>query len=105
MSEIIDVFVSLDAMDEPLAQVAASALGRAPESVGAVRVLRRSLDARKGRRLGYQMRLGVFAPGEVPQPPALSAPRRAWPSGVPAPRVVIVGSGPAGAWAALRLAE
>jgi uncharacterized FAD-dependent dehydrogenase len=104
MSEIIDVFVPLEALDEPLVTTAARALGRRPESLGAVRVLRRSLDARKERRLGYQLRLEVAAPGETTAP-ATAPPRPRWPAGVPVPRVVIVGSGPAGTWAALRLSE
>jgi uncharacterized FAD-dependent dehydrogenase len=104
MAEIVDVFVPLDSADEPLAPLAARALGRRPAEVGEVRVVRRSLDARKDRRLGYQLKLEVRRPGEAP-PPLARPPRPGWPSGVKPPRVVIVGSGPAGAWAALRLAE
>jgi uncharacterized FAD-dependent dehydrogenase len=104
MAEIVDVFLPLDAADEPLAPLAARALGRRPSDIGEVRVLRRSLDARKERRLGYQLRLEVRRPGEPAAEP-VRPPRPRWPAGVPAPKVVIVGSGPAGAWAALRLAE
>jgi uncharacterized protein len=103
VSELIDVFVPLDA-DEPLTAVAARALGRRANSIGEVRVVRRSLDARKERRLGHQLRLQVWPPGQSPPArPERARPR--WPAGVAPPRVVIVGSGPAGTWAALRLAE
>jgi uncharacterized FAD-dependent dehydrogenase len=105
MSETVDLFVPLEALEEPLPVLAARALGRHPSAVESVRVLRRSLDARKDRRLGYQLRVEVLAPGERPSAPAPRAALPRWPAGTPLPRVVIVGSGPAGAWAALRLAE
>jgi len=104
MSEIVDLFVPLEALDEPLATLAARALGRPAGALGPVRVLRRSLDARKKRQVGYRLRLEVHAPGEPEQPRVGRAPRH-WPAGVPLPRVVIVGAGPAGTWTALRLAE
>jgi hypothetical protein len=66
--------------------------------------VRRSLDARKGRPLGYQLRLEIGRPGE-PLGTGSSAASPRWPAGRPVPRVVVIGSGPAGAWAALRLAE
>ena len=105
MSEIVDIFVPLEALDDSLETIAARALGWANSCVGEVRVLRRSLDARKERRLGYRMRVEVGREGErlATAPPSPASP--SWPVGVPVPRVVIVGSGPAGAWAALRLAE
>jgi len=105
MSTIVDLFVPLDADAEPLSHLAARALGLPSENVRAARLLRRSLDARKAHALGHHVRVQVFLVGE-PAPahtPAPATPR--WPSAVPPPRVVIVGSGPAGAWAALRLAE
>jgi uncharacterized protein len=104
MADLVDLFVPLESLEEPLEVLAARALGRAPSQLEAVRVVRRSLDARKDRPLGYRLRLEVRRPGD-PLPAPRPRPRRPWPAGVPAPRVVIVGSGPAGAWAALRLAE
>jgi uncharacterized FAD-dependent dehydrogenase len=105
MSKIVDIFVPLEALDDSLKATVARALGWAATRIAEARVLRRSLDARKERRLGYRMRVEVASDGEslAPVPPRLARP--AWPVGVPVPRVVIVGSGPAGAWAALRLAE
>ena len=105
MSEIVDIFVPLEALDDSLTTVVARALGRAEDRIAEVRVLRRSLDARKERRLGYRMRVEVASAGESLAPPAPRPARPSWPVAVPVPRVVIVGSGPAGAWAALRLAE
>jgi uncharacterized FAD-dependent dehydrogenase len=104
MSRIVDVFVSLDSSAEPLSQLAARALQLPSEKVRATRLLRRSLDARKAHALGHRLRLEVFLDGESPAVPTRT-PTTTWPSSVPRPRVVIVGSGPAGTWAALRLAE
>ena len=105
MSEIVDIFVPLQALDEPLKTVVAHALGRAETRIGEFRVVRRSLDARKQWRLGYRMRIEVARAGERLVPVPSRSARPSWPVAVPLPRVVIVGSGPAGAWAALRLAE
>ncbi|MBN2575761.1 MAG: FAD-dependent monooxygenase [Deltaproteobacteria bacterium] len=106
MSRIVDVFVPLAlASVEPLEHVAARKLGIPSADVQGVRVLRRSLDARQARTLGHRLRVEVFLVGESPPAsPRMPAPAR-WPALRPRPRVVIVGSGPAGTWAALRLAE
>jgi uncharacterized FAD-dependent dehydrogenase len=98
--DTIDLFVPLAEADRPPAELAARALARSTDELGPVTVVRRSLDARKGRPLGYNLRLRL-GPPEAPAPPAA----RRWPAGRPAPRVVIIGSGPAGSFAALRLAE
>jgi uncharacterized FAD-dependent dehydrogenase len=106
MPETVDLFVPLAELDDPLAPLVERALGWRRGQAGDLRVLRRSLDARKGRPLGQRLRVLVGRRGEPlasePGPPA-PAPR--WPAGRPRPRVVVVGSGPAGSWAALRLAE
>src|SRR5215510_78881 len=104
MSDVVDVFVPLDELDQPLESAVERALGWAAGTAGAVRVLRRSLDARKGRPLGYRVRAQAARAGEALatdaefQPPPLR-----WPAGRPRPRVVIVGSVPDGSLAALRL--
>ncbi|HEX3905733.1 MAG TPA: FAD-binding protein [Polyangia bacterium] len=105
MAETIDLFVALSDLDQPLAPQVERALGWSAGAAGELRVLRRSLDARKGRPLGQRLRIAVARAGE---PLAPVAPPRApirWPSGRPPPRAVVIGSGPAGSWAALRLAE
>lgn len=105
MAELADIFVPLDDEDAPLEGAVERALGWARGTAATVEVLRRSLDARKGRPLGYRLKVRARRAGEPAdeEPPAAPPPR--WPSGRPVPRVVIVGSGPAGTWAALRLAE
>ncbi|MES1207655.1 MAG: FAD-dependent protein [Pseudomonadota bacterium] len=111
MTTPIELFVPLDDADdvEPqLPRLAARGLGWPVADVASVRVVRRSLDARKGRPLGFRLRCEVSrgdddASAGVDHGPA-PAPAR-WPAGRPPPRVVVVGSGPAGSWAALRLAE
>jgi uncharacterized FAD-dependent dehydrogenase len=129
LSEIIDIFVPLDeapssetssssdsSSDAPspsplpssaLAARVEQALGWPRGSAGAIRVLRRSLDARKKRALGFRLRVEAARGGEALPPLTVGAPppRPRWPPGRPPPRVVIVGAGPAGTWAALRLAE
>lgn len=101
----IDLFVPLQAHGDPIEAMAENALGWARGSAGEVRVLRRALDARKGRSLGHRVSVLVARRGELLDQPRRSRPPAAWPPGRPLPRVVIIGSGPAGAWAALRLAE
>jgi uncharacterized FAD-dependent dehydrogenase len=93
-SRRVSLFVALDE-DE------AQAVARAARQVGAdpslARVVRRSLDARKGRPIGFHLELELGAPEEEPE----ETPARAR-AGL---RVVVVGSGPAGTFAAARLAE
>ena len=105
MSEIVDIFVPLEALDDSLKTQVAHALGWAETEMGEFRVVRRSLDARKERRLGYRMRVEVARVGEglIQAPSRLRRP--SWPVAVPVPRVVIVGSGPAGAPRATRSAS
>ncbi len=105
MSTVVDLFLPIAEAEAPLHEVAARALGRGALAPEEVRLLRRSLDARKGRPLGYNLRVEV---GPAAGPTLLAdpgpAPRR-WPAGRPFPKIVVLGSGPAGAFAALRLAE
>jgi len=98
-------FVPLEALDDSLKVQVARALGWAETDIGSFRVVRRSLDARKERRLGYRVRVEIARAGESLGSVSSASSRPSWPVAVKIPRVVIVGSGPAGAWAALRLAE
>src|SRR5262245_339092 len=101
MAETVDLFVPLAEVDEPLAPRLERALGWQRGQAGSVRVLRRSLDARKGRPLGQRLRVLVARRGEALAAPPAPAPPARWPVGRAVPRVVVVGSGPAGSWAAL----
>jgi uncharacterized protein len=109
MRTIVDLFVPLDEFDEAgtrLGRMAERALGWGSGSVGAIRVLRRSLDARKGRPLGFRMQCEVArTPTEWGDAANAALAPLTWPQGRSVPRIVVVGSGPAGSWAALRLAE
>ena len=106
MSELVELFLPIDVTDEPLEPRLERALGWSAGSVGQWRLVRRSLDARKGRPLGYRLRAVVARVGEVLEDSAMARrPAAWWAASVAPPRVVIVGSGPAGSWAALRLVE
>jgi len=105
MSRIVDVFVPLEASNEPLPSLISRTLGIPQPELRSMRVVRRSLDARKAYALGHRLRVEIFSDGEVEKDRVAAPAPAAWPASVPRPRVVIVGSGPAGTWAALRLAE
>ena len=137
--EVVDIFLPLDeagdsdadggaegdaedvtSPEASLAPRVEQALGWARGSAGSIRVVRRSLDARKNHPIGYRLRVEVTRRGEgaietlaaasssegttVGQPGGAGALAR-WPAGRTPPRVVVIGSGPAGTWAALRLLE
>ena len=105
MAETVDLFVPLAELEAPLEPAVERALGWRRGELGELRVLRRSLDARKGRPLGHRLRVLAARRGEALTSQAPPAPALTWPAGRPRPRVVVVGSGPAGSWAALRLAK
>jgi uncharacterized FAD-dependent dehydrogenase len=109
----LDIEMGLDEAPEQLAARIAERLGRPAGTVNH-RVIRRSLDARKGRPPVFRVRVEIDAEkaapgvgaesggaGAVARPPLAKAVSR------PADRrrVVVVGSGPAGTFAALALAE
>src|SRR5690606_26498114 len=82
--------------DEALKLMASKALGRSPEEMPEVRVLRRSIDARRGR-VRFEVLLGFGAP----EPASGALPREV----VGSRRVVIVGAGPGGLFCAYQLAR
>jgi hypothetical protein len=85
-----------------LREAAARAAHLPPDAIAEVRVLRRALDARRGVRMRLWVRVVLVGedepPATAPSPPQFPPMRRGRP-------VIIVGDGPAGMFAALRLAE
>ncbi len=102
MPVLTDLRIPLDKLAD-LTTLAANALGVRPKDVTHVAVLRRSLDAR-GQHPRWVISLAVGlrgAPAPVPEPTPIVAPEVA----DVGRRVVIVGAGPAGLFAALRCAD
>jgi uncharacterized FAD-dependent dehydrogenase len=79
----------------------AQAIGLAPDRIAAVRVLRRSVDARR-RHLVVNLRVQAFADEPAPAPAPVHFD---FPDVASKPPVLVVGAGPAGLFAALRLIE
>lgn len=81
--------------------VAARQLGIKPEALTAVRVLKRSIDARQ-KQVFVQLTVEAYANETAPLP---ESPRFEYPFVGNAAPVVVVGAGPGGLFAALRLIE
>ncbi|HET6512821.1 MAG TPA: FAD-binding protein [Candidatus Kapabacteria bacterium] len=99
----IDLELSPEAAHDEAAikRAAAMKAGVAPESVTAAQVLRRSLDARK-REIKIRLRVDLYV-GEHPSAPV--GPKFDYRNVRDARRAIIVGAGPAGLFAALRMIE
>ncbi|MDR1675746.1 MAG: FAD-binding protein, partial [Tannerella sp.] len=87
--------------EQSLIRAVSRETGDAPETIRAVRVLKRSIDARQ-RTVCVDVTLRAFV-NEMPDEPVLPSVEYRDVSGRPA--VVVVGAGPAGLFAALRLIE
>jgi uncharacterized protein len=98
----VSIFVPLDQEEREACVQATRQVGLDPATAH-LRVLRRSLDARKGHPLGHHLQLEIAPSSETlaTDEPGLDPPKRAR-NGA---HVVIVGSGPCGTFAALRLVE
>lgn len=103
MTKELDLALSPQDAADPgrLRQQAARALGLAPESLSAIRVLRRSVDARRQRIV---VNLRVLAVAGEPAPAFETGPFD-YPDVSAKDPVLVVGAGPAGLFAALRLIE
>jgi uncharacterized protein len=112
-----NIALGLDEEETLLKEKAAAALRIAPEDVSKLKIIRKSLDARKKNRIHFVYSLSVSLPAELekqtlrsplpeishleedPPFPAIRIGKR------PTERPIVVGTGPAGLFAALRLAE
>jgi hypothetical protein len=103
MTEIELRLSPIEAQDDiTIRRAAAQKLGINPLSISDLRILRRSIDAR-GRDAVFQLRIAVYTEGALFSPePALL---KNFKNVENAPRVLIVGAGPAGYFAALELIE
>jgi uncharacterized protein len=88
--------------DAAIRQAAAQKLGINPLSISDLQILRRSIDAR-GRNILFQLKIAVYTEGASfsPEPVLL----KSFKNVENAARVLIVGAGPAGYFAALELIE
>lgn len=98
--------LGLDEPESALRAQAARRLGLRAADIAAFAVRRRSLDARRGRPIRWVFTVEVARHGEQLASPARPAPRPASRARVAAlPPPVVVGTGPAGLFAALAFAE
>ena len=87
--------------EQSLRQVVARETGEAPKNIWAVRVLKRSIDARQ-RTIFVNVKLRVFMNEMPSEPEYQSIEYKDVSAGKP---VIVVGAGPGGLFAALRLIE
>ncbi|MGB1260676.1 MAG: FAD-dependent monooxygenase, partial [Akkermansiaceae bacterium] len=102
--ETVDIILPLESSEDQALwrKKCARKLGVPPRAIREMRLRKHSLDARK-REIKVQLRLEVAVGCDLPPEPECQADYTTLPSG--AKRVVIVGCGPAGMFAALRLIE
>jgi len=86
--------------EEALKKIAATALNISPQKITALKILKRSIDAR-GRKVLYRMQVQVFL-DEVYLPQTFTVDYPDVKNGKP---VIIIGAGPAGLFAGLRCIE
>src|SRR5688500_18044419 len=89
-----EIFIPVEEVDggPGLVERVTGQLGVQPADVAAVNVVRRSLDARKGRPIGWRLVVEV----DLGKARPAREPRKKPPRSLEGERVVIAGSGPAG---------
>lgn len=104
MSSTVDIRVSPETAhnDEQLKKKLANKLNCKPSDIAAFKVLKSSIDARK-KPVVYQLRIAYTLEGEAVDFPEHT--KRIFKNVADAPAVIIVGAGPAGLFAALKLIE
>src|SRR3954468_16586049 len=99
---MLQTFAPLDEPESAAVAHAARGAGYDP-AAGRLVVVRRSLDARKGHPIGFHLEIAVWPPDAAATdddeglPPATAARAGA--------HVIVVGTGPCGTYAALRLCD
>ncbi|UYQ92215.1 FAD-dependent monooxygenase [Chitinophaga horti] len=89
--------------DTALTKLAATSLGVKPKDITGFNLLKRSIDARSRQQVYYVLTMQVFVNEPFQDRPHLRFQYDALPAN--APQAVIIGAGPAGLFAALRLIE
>ena len=116
---ISNIHLSLEEEESSLLSKVAHALDVLPEQVHGFKIVKKSLDARRKNRIRFVYTVDLSLPDEqekkaLREPPAAFRIEEVPPPSIPAPlvlgkkpssRPVIVGTGPAGLFAALKLAE
>ena len=100
--KITDIKISLDAKPQEYAKLAAEAANLPIEKIKKVKLLRKSIDARNKSNVHYICSFEVVLQGEEETPEPVLDIKRCKENGV---RPIVVGSGPAGMFAALILAQ
>ncbi|MDD4491211.1 MAG: FAD-dependent oxidoreductase [Bacteroidales bacterium] len=93
--------INVEINQQELINAAARSMGVTPKSVGDIKIIRRSLDAR-GRDILYRYRVEGYLTSEKPVSKYISIDYKNVEKGEP---VIVVGAGPAGLFASLKLLE
>ncbi len=103
MSKLVQLNLSPEtAADETaIRKLAGSLSGIKPSEISFLRIFRRSIDARK-RNISVNLEIEVFSENDLPVPAIMPFNQQ---DVAGKPEVIIVGAGPAGLFAALRLIE
>jgi uncharacterized FAD-dependent dehydrogenase len=102
MRKIPNLSLAPGESEEKLTFAAAEALGVPPEEIAVLRILKKSLDARRKSAIHWTYTVGVLLRGEEDEPETGYRIPRVTP---PEKRPIVVGFGPAGMFAALVLAK
>jgi len=93
--------INVEITQNELVDAAAKAMGVTPKSIGEVKIIRRSLDAR-GKDTLYRLRVEGYLSSEKPVSKYVKIDYKNVEKGKP---VIVVGAGPAGLFASLKLLE